>query len=79
VTDCGWALFEFRDAEFAAEMRAQADLTDLASTVPEEIWDPLVEDYVAMTICVVMPVCEGGVECLYGSDCHLKDQLLHFS
>jgi len=42
--------------------------------VPEMIWNPVAENYESMKICVVLPVCQSGVECLYGSDCHLKDR-----
>eukprot|EP00277_Geminigera_cryophila_P001328 CAMPEP_0179427436 /NCGR_PEP_ID=MMETSP0799-20121207/13386_1 /TAXON_ID=46947 /ORGANISM="Geminigera cryophila, Strain CCMP2564" /LENGTH=596 /DNA_ID=CAMNT_0021202485 /DNA_START=215 /DNA_END=2005 /DNA_ORIENTATION=+ len=40
--------------------------------VPEMLWDPVAEEMVPMKLCVVLPVCQSGIECIYGSDCHLR-------
>lgn len=40
--------------------------------VPDRIWDPVAGALTSMKVCVVLPVCQSSVECLYGSDCHFK-------
>ena len=51
-------------------MRSAPRMVQSLVPVVDELWDPVAEEYVAMQVCVVLPVCESGIECLYGSDCH---------
>lgn len=54
--------------------RAAATTVHSLLPVPDKIWDPVAEAFTSMKVCVVLPVCQSGVECLYGSDCHLNPQ-----
>ena len=42
--------------------------------MPELIWNPMADSFVPMKMCVVLPMCDSNVECLYGSDCHLREE-----
>ena len=46
--------------------------------VPDKMWDPVAEEYTPTKLCVVLPVCHSGIECLFGSDCHLLQPETHF-
>ena len=47
---------------------------DIRTSVPELIWNPMADSFVPMKMCVVLPMCDSNVECLYGSDCHLREE-----